>query len=78
MRVYTYSEARQRLASVLETAAREGGVRIRRRDGTLFVLRPEAGPGSAFDVPGPDLGVGRDEVVAIVREGRRRARTSSR
>lgn len=38
---YTYSEARQNLAAVLEQAAREGEVRIRRWDGRIFVLRPD-------------------------------------
>ena len=41
MKVYTYSEARQRLASVLDAAQRDGAVRIRRRDGQL--VRPAAG-----------------------------------
>jgi len=34
MKVYTYSEAGQRLASLLDEARRAGEVRIRRRDGT--------------------------------------------
>jgi hypothetical protein len=33
MRVYTYSEARQNLADLLDQAAEEGEVRIRRCDG---------------------------------------------
>ncbi len=41
MKIYTYSEARQNLATLLEEARRKGGVRIRRRDGESFVLRPE-------------------------------------
>ena len=35
MKIYTYSEARQNLASVLDEARRKGGVRIRRRDGAV-------------------------------------------
>ena len=42
MKEYTYSEARQRFAAILERARREGAVRIRRKDGTVFVLQPEA------------------------------------
>ena len=41
MRVYTYSEARQNLASLLDIAQRDGAVRIRRKDGQSFVLQPE-------------------------------------
>ena len=72
MRVYTYSEARQNLASVLEVAQRDGAVGIRRRDGGFFVLRPEASDSSPLDVEGVDLGVTTDEIVAMIREGRER------
>jgi antitoxin Phd len=71
LRVYTYSEARQRLASLLEQARREGSVRIRRQDGQSFVLTPEESQESPLDVEGIDLGVTTDEIVAFVREGRR-------
>lgn len=36
MKVRTYSEARQRLASLLDQSRREGKVQIRRRDGQLL------------------------------------------
>lgn len=74
MKVYTYSEARQNFASVLEQARKEGAVRIRRRDGESFVLKPEASTGSPLDVEGIDLDVTTDEIVAFVREGRREFR----
>lgn len=74
MKVYTYSEARQNFASVLEQARKEGAVRIRRRDGESFVLKPEASTGSPLDVEGIDLDVTTDEIVAFVREGRRELR----
>jgi uncharacterized protein (DUF433 family) len=69
--VYTYSEARQKLASVLEQAAREGQVRIRRKDGQSFVIRPEPRTSSPLDVEGLDLDLGADEIVQMVRESRR-------
>ena len=72
MKVYTYSEARQNLASLLEAAQREGAVRIRRRDGQAFVLKPESSDASPLDVEGVDLGVTTDEIVSIIREGRER------
>jgi hypothetical protein len=71
MKVYTYTEARQRLASLLERAKKEGGVRIRRRNGQLFVLKPERPAGSPLDVKGIDLGVTTDEIVAFIRESRK-------
>lgn len=41
MQVYTYSEARQKLAHVLEQAESTGKVLIRRKDGRIFVLSPQ-------------------------------------
>lgn len=72
MRVYTYSEARQRFASILEEAKRAGSVRIRRKDGQVFVLRPERSEDSPLNVKGVNLELSRDEIVALVREGRKR------
>ncbi len=72
MNEYTYSEARQNLSALLEQAAQEGEVRIRRRDGRVFVVRPEAERGSPLDVGVVDLGVTTQEIVDILREGRQR------
>jgi hypothetical protein len=68
---YTYSEARQRLAALLERARREGAVRIRRKDGQVFVLRPERATGSPLDVPAIGTRLSREEIVEAIREGRR-------
>ncbi len=73
MKEFTYSEARQGFASLLDRARRDGAVRIRRRDGQSFVLRPDVRNGSPLDVPGIDLGLSDDEIVSIVHEGRRSA-----
>lgn len=73
MKVYTYSEARQKLAAVLEQARMEGEVRIRRSDGLTFVLHPTEATGSPLDVSGVDLGLSRAEIVEAIHEGRRDA-----
>lgn len=73
MKEFTYSEARQQLATLLEEARREGAVRIRRRDGQVFVLRPEQRTGSPLDVPSLKLRISRDALLTAVREGRRPA-----
>ena len=72
MVVYSYSEARQKLASLLDQVLREGEVRIKRRDGRIFVIRPEVEQGSPFDVPGINLDVSAAEIVQFVHEGRRK------
>lgn len=72
MKTYTYSEARQNLASLLDEARRKGGVRIRRRDGTNFVLRPETTVSAPLDVEGTKLRLNRSQIVAAVRDSRRK------
>ncbi len=73
MKEFTYSEARQQLAALLDRARRDGAVRIRRRDGQVFVLRPERSTGSPLDVPGLNVPITRAEVLELVQEGRRPA-----
>lgn len=72
MKVYTYSEARQNLAALLDVAQQDGAVMIRRRSGQSFVVQPDTPGTSPLDVEGVDLGVTTDEIVATVREGRER------
>ena len=69
--VYNTSKARQSLAALLEQAAREGEVRIQRKDGQVFVIRPLTDGRSPLDVGGVDLHLSREEIVSAVREGRR-------
>jgi prevent-host-death family protein len=71
MKVYTYSEARQRLSTLLEEALRDGSVGIRRKGRPLFVIRPERAQGSPLDVRGVDLDITTDEIVGLIRESRR-------
>jgi prevent-host-death family protein len=70
MKTYTYSEARQKLAALLDRARREGRVQIRRRDGQLFVLQPAKPEGSPLDVPGVPTKLRRGEVLEWLRTSR--------
>lgn len=75
MRVYTYSEARKKLASILNEARREGEVRIKRRSGEEYSLRPVRRSGSPLDVGEPvqtKAEISREDIVRAVREGRER------
>lgn len=74
MQVYTYSEARQKLASVLNKAEATGGVVIRRRDGRSFTLVPEKMTASPLDVPFIKARISTKELVTLVREERGRVR----
>jgi hypothetical protein len=72
MNVYTFSEARQKLAEVLDEAKRKGAVRIKRRDGSEFEVAPIRAKSSPLDVEGIDLRIGAEEIVSAVREMRER------
>jgi hypothetical protein len=71
MKEYTFSEARQKLASLLNSARKDGAVRIRKRDGQKFILSPERQSRSPLDVPGLNLRIKRNEIIEIVRSSRR-------
>jgi hypothetical protein len=72
MHVYTYSEARQKLAIVLDQAENTGKVLIRRKDGRTFALIPEKAAASPLDVPTIKAKITTKEIVDIIREGRER------
>ena len=71
MNTYTFTEAREKLASLLDQAAREGEVRIKRRDGQVFVIRLYQRVNSALNVKGLKLNLTRKEILESIREGRR-------
>ena len=74
MEIYSYSEARQKLSSVLDEAESTGKVFIRRRDGRTYSLVPERMPNSPLDVPSVNANISTQEVVALIRRERGRSR----
>jgi hypothetical protein len=72
MQVFTYSEARQKLAMILDQAENTGKVLIRRKDGRTFALVPEKIVSSPLDVPSIRAKISTKEIVDIIREGRER------
>jgi antitoxin Phd len=73
MKIYTYSEAREKLASILEESKTEEVI-IRRRKGDMFAIIPKSGQPrrSPFDVPGLGKSVSRQEILEAIRESRER------
>ena len=70
MRVYLYSQARQRLAELLDIAMTEDVV-IRRRNGDSFVLsRQNNRATSPFDIRGMNTRVTTSDVLTAIRESR--------
>jgi hypothetical protein len=72
MKVYTYSQARQNLARLLDEVKEDGEIRIKRRDGRTYVVKPLEEESSPLDVEGIDTDFTRNELNTIVREGRER------
>ncbi|HGX93105.1 MAG TPA: type II toxin-antitoxin system Phd/YefM family antitoxin [Candidatus Tenderia sp.] len=68
--IYTYTEARQNLASLLDLAVREE-VRVKRKNGQTFIIKLEREAISPLDVAGVDLGITTAEIVQFIRESRR-------
>jgi len=71
MTVFTYSQARQNFAAVLDRALKEGKMIIKRKDGSTFTLTPEMTDKSPLDVKGVKTKVSTKEIVRAVRESRR-------
>ena len=74
MNVYTYSEARQKLSSVLDKAESTGKILIRRQDGRTFALLPEMVTQSPLDIPSIKANISCEELVTLVRKERGRTR----
>lgn len=71
MKVYTYSEARQRLAAVLNIAKTEEVV-IKRRGGESFSIIYRKSTKSPFDIPGIKTKATTKDILTAIRESRER------
>jgi hypothetical protein len=69
MKVYTYSEARQKLSQLLEIARKEEVV-IRKRTGETFSVVFKKSATSPFDVPGIKTGALTEDILDAVRDVR--------
>jgi len=72
MKEYSFTEARQHFASILEEAKKEGVVCIKKRDGESFYIKPAAPKKSPLDVKGVSLDISASEIVDVIRKGRER------
>jgi len=71
MKVYTYSEARQRFSEILNIARKEEVV-IKRRGGESFSITFRRTPKSPFDVPGIKTKATTRDILEAIRESRER------
>ncbi len=77
MKVYTYSEARQHLADVLNIARTEEVI-IKRRGGEAFSIIFRKSKKSPLDVPGIRTKATTKDILAAVRESRERSAAPDR
>ena len=73
MREYSFTEARQNFATILDEAKKDGAVCIKKRDGEVFYIKPAKPKCSPFDIKGVNLCISSSEIVDIIREGRTRS-----
>jgi Antitoxin Phd_YefM, type II toxin-antitoxin system len=69
MKSYSFTEARKKLAEVLDRARKEDVV-IKRRGGEAFVLRKLVSTGSPLDVPVVKSKAKTADVMAAIRDSR--------
>ncbi len=69
MKVYTYSEARQRLSSILNIARTEEVI-IKRRGGETFSIIFRKNEKSPFDVPGIKTRATTRDILDAIKESR--------
>jgi prevent-host-death family protein len=71
MKIFTFSEARQRLAEVLDIARKEE-VLIARRGGDTFSVTYKRSSSSPFDVPGIKTKATTRDILKAIKESRSR------
>ena len=73
MIVYSYSEAEQQLSVLLETALRQGQVKLRNQNGQIFIISPEKPQkSSAFDIESLQVSISKSDILEAIRESRER------
>jgi prevent-host-death family protein len=72
MKVYTYSEARQRFSEVLNIARTEEVI-IKRRGGESFSIIYKKSPKSPFDIPGIKTRATTKDILDAIKESRSRS-----
>jgi len=70
MTTYTFSEARQKFASILNQAQIEGEVLIKRKDGSSFIVKPIKNIVSPLNVKGVNIKISKDDIIDVLQEVR--------
>jgi len=71
MKIYSATEAGQRIGDILDQADKEEVI-IRREDGTSYAVIPRSKLTSPFDVPGIRTRASTEDILDAIRESRAR------
>jgi hypothetical protein len=72
MKEYSFTEARQHFASILDEAKKEGVVCIKKKNGETYYIKPVISKKSPLDIKGVSMGISSKEIIDIIRSGRER------
>lgn len=73
MIIYSYSDASQKLAAILDLALQSGQAKLRNKDGKIFVIRPErVSKTSPLDVRSVKFSLSKSDILNAIQEGRER------
>ena len=69
---YTFTQARQNFASVLNKANDDGEVMIQKKDGSSYIIKPFKRNISPLNVKGVNINISLAEIKDIIKESRER------
>ena len=72
MNTYTYSETRQKFATILDKAKKDGKVLVKRKDGSIFEIKSLVQNKSPLNVKGIKINLNKEEIIDILKEVRER------
>ncbi|HEO64854.1 MAG TPA: type II toxin-antitoxin system Phd/YefM family antitoxin [Spirochaetes bacterium] len=70
MSLYSASKAEEDFPFLLDQALKEGEVKIKRKDGRIFVIKPEPVSDSPLNVDGIHVNLNQDEIIQFIHEAR--------
>lgn len=70
MKIYTFSEARQKLSDLLNKVESEGEVIIKRHNGRQYRILPYNEDKSPLDLPGINIDITRKDIVEAIHKVR--------
>jgi len=71
MEIYNISTAKMKLSAILSEAFISGEVKLKDKKGNLFTIKPLNTQKSPLDIEGIGLNMTSEEVIELIKEGRK-------